>query len=310
MASARRLYRLQLALAAAGIAAVGLALGVALTRVNFVMPSLDAVGKACRSTGLTDLSSASLAVLGLSSLAVAGVVLALRSMAAQRRAQRRFLRRLGELKPAEVAGGDVMITTDPRPQAFCMGLLRPRVFVSRGTVDLLGEEELRAVVAHEAHHAERRDPLRIFAARVLGDALFFLPAVRRLADRYAALAELAADEAAVSQNGDRRALAAALLVFDETPSATVVGIVPERVDHLLGTRARWELPLALMVGAAVTVAGLVAFAARTAEATGRASVDMPQLLAQACMVAMAAAPVLVAATVLLGAQRVLARGRG
>ena len=310
MVSARRLYRLQLAFAAVGIAAVVLALGIALTRVDFSLTSLDAVGEACRGMGLTHLNAASLAVLGLSSFAIAGLGLALRSIIAQLRAQRRFLRTLGELEPAKAAGRNVVITPDPRPQAFCTGLLRPRVFVSRGTVDLLDEEELRAVVAHEAHHAERRDPLRIFAARVLGEALFFLPALRRLADRYAALAELAADEAAVRQTGDRRALAAALLAFEETPSATVVGIVPERVDHLFGTRARWELPLALMIGTAVTLAGLIAFAARTAEATGRGSVDMPQLLAQACMFAMAAAPALAGAALLLGVNRALARRRG
>jgi hypothetical protein len=310
MASARRLYRLQLGLAALGLVAVGLALAVALTRVDFRGVSLDAVGEACRGMGLTDLSVASLAVLLLSSLAFAVIVLALRSVFAQLRAQRRSLAKLGALRPAEVAGTKVLVSGDRRPQAFCCGLLRPRVYVSCGTLDLLRPDELAAVVAHEAHHASRRDPLRIFAARVLGEALFFLPALRQLADRYAALAELAADEAAVKQAGDRRALAAALLAFEATPSAAAVGIAPERVDHLLGTRPRWQLPVAVMAAAVVTLTGLLAFAARTAEATGRASVDMPELLAQTCMVAMAAAPVIIGAGALLAAKRGLARGRG
>jgi hypothetical protein len=278
--------------------------------VDFRGVSLDAVGEACRGMGLTDLSLASLAVLLLSSLAFAVIVLALRSVLVQLRAQRRFLATLGTLRPAEVAGTQILVCRDRRPQAFCCGLLRPRVYVSRGTLDLLRRDELAAVVAHEAHHASRRDPLRIFAARVLGEALFFLPALGRLADRYAALAELAADEAAVKQAGDRRALAAALLAFEVTPSAAAVGIAPERVDHLLGTRPRWQLPVAVMAAAAVTLMGLLAFAARTAEATGRASVDMPELLAQTCMVAMAAVPVIVGAGGLVAAKRGLARGRG
>ncbi len=271
MASARGLYRLQLAFAAFGVAAVALALGVALTRVNFRLPSLAAIGEACRGMGITDVSSRSLAVLGLSSLALAAIALALRSIYEQLRSQRRFRATLGELDAAEVAGSKIMVTASPRPQAFCAGLLRPCMYVSRGAIDLLDAEEL----------------------------------LRRLTNRYAVLAELAADEAAVRQSGDRRALAAALLAFEEAPSAAVVGIAPERLDHLLGTRPRWELPLALMLGTAVTLAGLLAFVTRTAEVTGRASVDMPQLLAQACMVAMAAAPVLAGAAALLGAKRAL-----
>jgi hypothetical protein len=309
MVSARRLYRLQLGLAALGLVTVGLALAVAVTRVDFGGVSLAAVGEACRGMGLTDLSVGSLAVLLLSSLAFAVIVLALRSVLAQLRAQRRFLATLCVLRPAEVAGTKVLVSGDRRAQAFCCGVLRPRVYISRGTLEMLSRDELAAVVAHEAHHASRRDPLRIFAARVLGEALFFLPALRRLADRYAALAELAADEAAVERSGDRRALASALLVFEATPSTAAVGIAPERVDHLLGTRPRWQLPVAVMAAAVVTITGLLAFAARTAEATGRASVDMPELLAQACMVAMAATPVLIGAGVLLAAKRGLARGR-
>ena len=84
-----------------------------------------------------------------------------------------------------------------RPLAFCSGLLRPRVFVSEGTLERLGEDELAAVVEHEAHHAARRDPLRILIARAIGDA-YSLGALGR---REQALSELAADDAAVRSRG-------------------------------------------------------------------------------------------------------------
>jgi Zn-dependent protease with chaperone function len=307
MASARRLYRLQVGLGALGVAATVLALAVALSRVDFRLASLDAVGDACRQMGLTDLSGASLLVLLLGSVAFAVIALAARSALSQLRARRRFLGGLRVVGSADVAGHETIIIDDPRPQAFCTGLLRPRVYISRGTLDLLDDAQLRAVVAHEAHHAHRRDPLRIFIARALGEALFFLPALRRLADRYTALAELAADEAAVRRSGTRQPLAAALLAFEEAPSNSVVGIVPERVDHLLGKRARWELPVALLLGGAVALAGLFAVAVRTADATGKASIDMPLLLAQACMVAMTVLPALAGAAALLASKRALAR---
>jgi hypothetical protein len=305
MASARRLYRLQVGLGALGLAATALALAVALSRVRFDRPSVEAVGDACRQMGLTDLSLPSVLVLLLGSLSVAVIALATRSAISQQRSRRRFLRGLSVIGRAGVGGYETLIVDDRRPQAFCTGLLRPRIYVSRGTLDLLDDAELRAVVAHEAHHARRRDPLRIVIARALGDALFFLPVLRQLADRYTALAELAADDAAVRHSGRPQPLAAALLAFDEAPDTAVVGIAPERVDHLLGHRARWQLPVALLAGGAVTVAGLLVVVLRTADATGHASLGMPLLLAQACMIAMAMFPVLAGATMLLGSKRAL-----
>jgi hypothetical protein len=235
------------------------------------------------------------------------IALAARSAVSQLRSRRRFLGRLRVVGAADAAGCPTLIIDDPLPRAFCAGLLRPRIHVSRGALDLLDDDELSAVVAHEAHHARRRDPLRIFIARALADALFFLPVLRRLAERYSALAELAADEAAVRRSGTRKPLAAALLAFDKSPHAAIVGVAPERVDHLLGERPRWELPLTLLAGAAVTIVGLVALALRTAESAGHASVDMPLLLAQACMVGMTVLPVLVGTAALLASKRALER---
>ena len=45
------------------------------------------------------------------------------------------------------------VTQDPRPSAMCVGLDEPIVVVSTGLVELLDEEEMRAVVGHEVGHA-------------------------------------------------------------------------------------------------------------------------------------------------------------
>jgi Zn-dependent protease with chaperone function len=304
MRSSRGLYRLHAALALAGAAATAAALVVALTRVSFQPPSLEAIARACQRVGLDDLSVVSLLVLSLSSLSVAVLALALRSAVRQLRRRRRFLHGVRVVGRADIEGCPSLVVDDERARAFCTGLWRPRVYVTRGTLELLPADQLAAVVAHEQHHARRRDPLRLFVARALADGLFFLPALGRLADRYASLAELAADEAAVSRAGPRP-LAAALLAFDETPNAAVVGIAPERVDHLLGERPSWELPTVLLLAAGLTVAGLVALVLQTAQATSQASVALPALLAQACMVAMTVTPVLVCAAALLASRRAL-----
>ena len=189
--------------------------------------------------------------------------------------------------------GDLVIVQEPTVQAFCAGLLRPRVYVSTGAVDALGTAELKAVLAHERHHLVRRDPLRIAVGRVFARALFFVPTVGLLHRRYCAMAELAADDAAIAaQPGGSRALASALLGFaDASKPAGAVGIAPERVDHILGRAPDWKLP-AGPVAVAVAIAALIgALAWQLAQvASAQTSLSLPLLSAQPCIVVLALLP--------------------
>ncbi|WP_327323567.1 M48 family metallopeptidase [Streptomyces sp. NBC_01210] len=45
------------------------------------------------------------------------------------------------------------VAQDPRPNAMCIGLDEPIIVVTTGLVELLDEEEMRAVVGHEVGHA-------------------------------------------------------------------------------------------------------------------------------------------------------------
>lgn len=203
-----------------------------------------------------------------------------------------------------VPGGRVV--ADSAPHAFCVGWLHPRIYVSQGALNLLDAAEREAVFAHELHHAGLRDPMRLLLARSLGEGLFFLPLLRRLAGRYEALAELAADEAAVKAGSGPQPLASALLAFDTHPSPAVVGIAPERVDSLLGERIRFELPVLLMVGGLATIGMLVVITVGVAGAAGQATVALPVVAAQACMLAMAALPLVPGAVGVLSVRRLLA----
>jgi beta-lactamase regulating signal transducer with metallopeptidase domain len=245
----------------------------------------------------------------LASIGTASGVLALRTIVRHHRAQRRLMRRLDVLDVLRVGRMTAQIFVDVRPQAFCAGLVRPRVYLSSGAVNVLACHELNAVLAHEAHHATRRDPLRILLARVLRDALFFLPIMRHVADRYGALAEMAADEAAVRHCGDRAALASAMLTFDERAPAGAVGLAPERVDHLLGQPPQWQLSLSLLAAGIVTLAAVAVLGAATASAVPAGGISIAVLVAQICMFAMAVAPVLGGAALVLTIKRVVARGR-
>ena len=121
----------------------------------------------------------------------------------------------------------------------------------RGAITQLSPGELRAVVEHEACHARRRDPLRLAVVHVAADGFGFLSPLRRLAASQAAVADLAADGAAVAALGSPQPLAAALVRLRE-PTA-------DRVDHLLGRPLRVPHD-ALAICAAAAVGTLCALA--------------------------------------------------
>jgi Zn-dependent protease with chaperone function len=81
----------------------------------------------------------------------------------------------------------------PMP-AFTSGWLRPRVVVAADLHQRLTEDELTAVLAHEAVHVRRRDPLRLFALRALASLLFWLPVLRRIAADLEDEVEITADD--------------------------------------------------------------------------------------------------------------------
>jgi Peptidase family M48 len=230
-----------------------------------------------------------LLVLGM--LAAAVVAAVVRAAWRQVNAHRRFM---AVLQPVEPLDRDprVGVIRDPRPQAFCAGYLRPAVYVSRRTVELLGTAELDAVLAHEHHHRRVRDPLRIACGRVLSEALFFVPALKPLCDRYADVAELSADRAAVRSSAGREApLASALLAFDENAPPGTSGISPERVDSLLGEPIGWRLPIWLLAASVTALSALTLVIWLISEsARAHATFNLPIVSSRPCLVIMSIVP--------------------
>jgi hypothetical protein len=223
-------------------------------------------------------------------------------------AARRFARWLALIATRRVDG--VFVIDDDRPQAFCAGLLRPRVYFTSAALARLDEAAVAAVLAHERHHARSRDPLRLAASRVLAQALFFLPSLRRLAQRRMLFAELGADESAIrAKPGNRSALARAMLSFAEPDeSGDQVGIDPVRVDHLLGQATGWRFPVLLCVSTAAVIFLVLALAMLAGrEAVGSATLAPPFLTAQPCVVVLALIPAAVSAVIIRLRRRARAR---
>jgi Zn-dependent protease with chaperone function len=237
--------------------------------------------------------AANLGAIAVTALAGFGLVIA--GAAASRLGRellddRRFRRTLAASSPVALEG--VLVIAHDAPHAFCAGLLRPRVYVSTGALELLDPAALAAVMAHERPPTMRRDPLRVACGRALAAGLFFVPSLRHLVERQHALAEIGADEAAVQSAGvERSALASAMLSFADATAPDGGGVEPERIDSLLGQRANWRFPLALCLGAVAALGLFVAVAVLAARtAAGSATLAAPFLSQQPCVVILALIP--------------------
>ncbi len=99
----------------------------------------------------------------------------------------------------------------PAAMAYCLpGLLRPRVVLSAGTLHLLDDQQVAAVLAHENAHTRARHDLVVLPFRALYSALPWVPWVARAHQAVTMLIEMLADDWACRRH-HRRVLASALV---------------------------------------------------------------------------------------------------
>jgi Zn-dependent protease with chaperone function len=142
------------------------------------------------------------------------------------------------------------------PVAYCLPGLRPRVVLSRGVLDLLSYDELRAVLSHERAHLAQRHDLVVLPFVALGATFPALPAVRTARAEVALLVELLADDRAARRH-DRTHLAQALWKIGTTDApAGALGVAGQ--DVLLRARRLLEPPHPLGRGRSLAVLALAA----------------------------------------------------
>ncbi|MER7168097.1 M48 family metalloprotease [Micromonospora sp. NPDC000207] len=165
-----------------------------------------------------------------------------RSVHAAVRAQRRHRDLLTLVARDDPAAPGALVLDHPGAAAYCLPGMRPRVVVSAGTLDLLDQAELAAVLTHERAHAQERHDLVLLPFTALCRALPWLRWVHRAHDRVALLVEMRADDKARQLHEDAP-LAGALRRFAAagnriTPAGTLgVGDrdLDVRVQRLLVT---------------------------------------------------------------------------
>jgi Zn-dependent protease with chaperone function len=180
--------------------------------------------------------------------------------------------RLGSrLVASAPVASEVGVRVLPTAQPLCLlvGLFRPSVLVSRGLLESIASDELRAVLRHERAHAQRHDTLVRLVAGI--STVFMLPGARRaLLQALELAAEQSSDEAGASELGDRTAMAEVILKVERLLHATPAPLstlsvsfggtsVPLRVAALLDAPIEKRPRLVPVV--LVTLLGVALFAA-------------------------------------------------
>lgn len=150
-------------------------------------------------------------VAGLTALAVLVVVL-LTAGVQTLRARRRHRMLLALIARDDPFVPGVRVLDHPGAAAYCVPGLRSQVVISAGAMELLSEDELAAVLAHEAAHVRERHDLVLLPFGALGRALPWSKVVRDAQAQVELLIEMAADDRARRYCSPRR-LATALLRF-------------------------------------------------------------------------------------------------
>ena len=213
--------------AAAGLA--GLALAVHATALGSGLSQL--IGACVIRLRDTYATPGGALVAGLG-LALAGAVAARTAIAAAThlRAVRRHalrhaqaVRLVGRPEP----GLGAMLVEHAQPAAYCVAGPQPTVIVTTAARQVLDDDQMAAVLAHERAHLAWRHHRLVALARIARQLLPFLPLMRETAAQVARLVEMHADDTATAAH-DTRTLATALVVLAErgglAPGPAVMGL--------------------------------------------------------------------------------------
>lgn len=105
----------------------------------------------------------------------------------------------------------IVVIRSTVPMAFAMGLVKSRIVLSTGLMELLDPQELQAVIYHERYHQKHGDPLKTFLMSLLSSVMWYIPILKSFQHNYKIIREVLADHYAIEQQGDSVHLGSALL---------------------------------------------------------------------------------------------------
>jgi Zn-dependent protease with chaperone function len=106
---------------------------------------------------------------------------------------------------------DSLLVAHHAPAAFTIGLLKPKIVLTTGLLELLDPSEVQAVISHEHYHQRHRDPLVIFLLQIASKSMWYIPVFKWVSEMYKVAAEIMADKHAIQLTGGSEPLGSTLL---------------------------------------------------------------------------------------------------
>jgi Zn-dependent protease with chaperone function len=259
-----------------GVAAVGTLVGLGASGgAGVAGGALASVGKVARSLGspttLGAVGAVRLACLaaGFVLLAVlCWILLAATAVALRARQRQRTLLNLLAHGDPKVPGA--LVVDYPVAAAYCLPGLRSAIVISAGTLRLLDDDELAAVLAHERAHLRERHDLVLLPFIALLRAFRWASVARQANRAVGLLVEMHADDRALRHRSARE-LATALLRVGaagggRAPAGTLAAADPDRDGEVAARVIRLLHPapalgnaaLALVIGGAAAIVAIPA----------------------------------------------------
>ena len=122
-----------------------------------------------------------------------------------------------------IEGVDVVRMPTQEPLAYTIGGATPQVVISDGLVDVLSEEELKAVVRHERSHVRHGHQRHLSLAAAAASAVGWIRPVQRSIEALRLGVERWADEDAAPRPAERKLVRTALVKVTATMLSPVPG---------------------------------------------------------------------------------------
>ncbi|MFJ8065980.1 M56 family metallopeptidase [Psychrobacillus sp. NPDC096426] len=106
---------------------------------------------------------------------------------------------------------EILVISHPAPIAITMGFVQPKIVISTGLINLLTNDELEAVIAHEKYHKANHDPLKLFILSLCASTIGYIPILKWFNGQYRIIQEVLADEFAIKKQETSVHLGSALL---------------------------------------------------------------------------------------------------
>jgi hypothetical protein len=147
---------------------------------------------------------------------------------------------------------------DARANLFIAGIVKPRLLISRGALELLDADELRAAIRHELAHTNAGDNLKQIIVRLCS-----FPLLASLDSEWLRAVEIAADDRSVNDALMAADLASALIKVGTSSAALAplgMSLIPtmetpisDRVRRLLNWESSQRRPLLHLVAGVLVV---------------------------------------------------------